>query len=121
MRYLLLALTLGLAFAGASSAKERKPSKEEQRQLDLEAANLAAKKKNLDAYESDVKPFLAAHCIGCHGPKKVKGDLSLDLLDPDMLESTSASRWAVVREKLEQNQMPPKGKERPERSSVDSV
>ena len=31
-------------------------------------------------YEKEIQPLLAKHCHGCHGEKKQKGDLRLDLL-----------------------------------------
>lgn len=76
---------------------------------------------NMAAYDKDVKPFLEKHCIRCHGPKKLKGDLALDLLDPDMKESTSASRWAVVRDYLEGQEMPPEDEPQPKPEEVGQV
>lgn len=76
---------------------------------------------NMELFERDVRPFLKAHCIGCHGPKKLEGDLSLDLLDPDMRESTSGARWAVVRDKIDNGEMPPDDRPQPKRDEVDKV
>src|SRR5258708_1371407 len=30
-------------------------------------------------FARDIRPILEAHCLGCHGPKKQRGDLRLDL------------------------------------------
>ena len=70
--------------------------KRAERDKALAEADRKAFEANMDTYETGVRPFLEKHCIPCHGPKKLKGDISLDLLDPDMKESTSAARLAVV-------------------------
>jgi hypothetical protein len=60
-----------------------------------------------------VKPFLAKHCVECHGAKKPDGELDLTTLDPDMKTSSSGARWATVVDKLTQGEMPPKQRPRP--------
>ena len=87
----------------------------------LKEADKKALAANMAAYDKEVKPFLEQHCIRCHGPKKLKGDLALDLLDPDMKESTSASRWAVVRDYLEGQEMPPEDEPQPKPAEVEPV
>ncbi len=72
-------------------------------------------------FERAVRPFLDTYCVRCHGPKKLEGDLSLDLLDPDMRESTSGARWAVVRDYIENGEMPPKGEPKPAASEIEPV
>ena len=89
------------AFVGALAAAEP---------ADVKFATVAESKTE---YETSVAPFLAKHCVSCHGPKKVEGDLDLTRLDPDMKATTSGARWAMVVEKLANGEMPPKGKPRP--------
>lgn len=84
-------------------------------------ADREAFEANMNAYKIDVAPFLAKHCIACHGPKQQEGDLSLDSLDADMKESTSGARWAVVRQKLESQEMPPEDKAQPAEKEVARV
>lgn len=112
----ILALT---TFVGSASAQ--KVDKEAARDKALEEADRKAFEENMAAYERDVKPFLAKHCTGCHGPKKLEADLSLDLLDPDMKESVSGARWAVVRDKLQKGEMPPEGETQPQKAEVEKV
>ena len=64
-------------------------------------------------YEKSVAPFLAKHCVSCHGPTKSEGDLDLSKLDPDMKATTSGARWAMIVEKLATGEMPPKGTPQP--------
>src|SRR5438128_135842 len=64
-------------------------------------------------YDEQVRPFLARHCLECHGGKKPKGDLRLDRLAPDFADAASRERWLAVLEKLKAGAMPPKPKPRP--------
>jgi hypothetical protein len=43
-------------------------------------------------FERSVKPFLAKHCVECHGAKDPEGELDLTTLDPDMKASASGAR-----------------------------
>jgi len=115
----LLALTLLVCVTVGEAAP--KPDKVAERDKALREADQKALKENMAAYDQDVKPFLEKHCIGCHGPKKLEGDLSLDLLDPDMKASVSGARWAVVREHLDTGKMPPEDKPRPSQAEIEKV
>ncbi len=59
-------------------------------------------------FEDAVRPFLAAHCVGCHGAEKPKGDLRLDTLKADFKDAKTAAVWNAVREQLRDGTMPPK-------------
>ena len=107
---LLVALFIPFLVSDQALADDKKRA---ERDKALAEADSKAFEANMAAYQAVVRPFLEKHCISCHGPKKLKGDLALDLLDPDMKESTSASRWAVVRDKIEQGEMPPEKRPRP--------
>ena len=87
----------------------------------IQEADRKAFKANMAAYEKDVRTFLEKHCIACHGPKQLEADLSLDLLDPDMKESTSGARWAVVRQMIEEDKMPPEDEARPAKAASEKV
>ncbi len=69
-------------------------------------------------FERSVQPFLAKHCVECHGAKDPKGELDLTTLDPDMKASSSGSRWATIVEKLTKGEMPPKEKPRPDATGL---
>ena len=104
-----------------TDAAKPKPEKLAERDKALEEADRKAFDANMALYASDVKPFLAKHCTGCHNPKKLEGDLALDVLDADMKESTSGARWALVRGKLEAGEMPPEDEPRPAQAEVEKV
>lgn len=109
---------LSCAVTAVAAPKEDKVA---QRDRALQEADRKAFEENMAAYKNDVKPFLDKHCIGCHGPKNLEGDLALDLLDPDMKASTSGARWAVVRERLETGKMPPEDEPRPTKAEIEKV
>ena len=60
-------------------------------------------------FGEQVKPILQEHCFKCHGEKKQKGDLRLDILSQDLLEDrVAAETWHDVRDTLNRSEMPPK-------------
>ncbi|MGL4549990.1 MAG: DUF1592 domain-containing protein, partial [Gemmataceae bacterium] len=63
-----------------------------------------------------VRPFLAAHCLGCHSGPKAKGGLALDRLPPD-----ARDLWLAVAEHLDAGTMPPAGRPRPPADDVRAV
>ena len=56
-----IALLIGLCGCAISAAEQRKPTADE-----------------LQFFETNVRPLLAAHCFKCHGPQKQQGGLRLD-------------------------------------------
>ncbi len=85
---------------------------------DLKFATIAESKAE---YTRVTKPFFAKNCVTCHSPKNSEGDLDLTTLDPDMKESSSGARWAMVVEKLTSGEMPPRERPRPDAESLASV
>ncbi len=72
-------------------------------------------------YDRTVKPFLARHCVECHGEKNSEGELDLTKLNPDMKASADGARWALVIEKMENGEMPPREKPQPAPESIESM
>jgi mono/diheme cytochrome c family protein len=62
--------------------------------------------------------FLEQYCIGCHGPKKEKGDLRIDQLSRDFKLGVDAQRWADVIEQLDSGEMPPKKEKKPTQEEI---
>src|SRR5258705_395713 len=79
----LVALILG-ANAATSDPGSRKSTAPERAAFD---------KATAEKFERIVKPFLAAHCVRCHGEEKQKGDLRLDTLARDFSNPAVAGRW----------------------------
>lgn len=104
-RNLFLAACLGLVI-GAGSC--------------VQAADSKADPARVEFFEAKVRPILAAHCLGCHGPEKQKAGLRLDS-KPSMLRGgdsgpavqpgdPEASRLIEVIRYHDDVKMPPKGK-----------
>ena len=68
-----------------------------------------------------VRPFFATHCVSCHGPKKVKGDLRVDNLSVDYDSPQVMAHWEEVMNRVNSGDMPPKGKPRPGPAEVARV
>src|SRR5688572_750384 len=56
-------------------------------------------------FTRDVRPFLAARCLECHGPAKQKGGLRLDLRDAVLRAKDDILQRVVG----DEGRMPPKG------------
>ncbi len=97
-------------FGRGGKAVESNPERDKA----LAEADKKAFEENMAAFNEKVMPFLNEHCVRCHKPGKKKGDLDLTALDPNMKDGNGASRWAVVREKLELDEMPPEDEDRPD-------
>jgi len=72
-------------------------------------------------YEDKVRPFLARHCVECHGAEKIKGKTRLDTILPDLSTDAARKRWLAVREQLNSGNMPPKAKPRPAQAEIDAL
>ncbi len=59
------------------------------------------------AYDTQVRPILATHCLECHGIEKPKGDLRLDRLKSDLADAEAAKTWQKVLERIQSGEMPP--------------
>lgn len=72
-------------------------------------------------YEAQVRPFLARHCLACHGAEKPKGDLRLDRLAPDFADDAARAHWSGVLQRVRAGEMPPKGKPRPTAQEIQAL
>jgi hypothetical protein len=89
--------------------------------MDAAAVVLATEEDPIEQFEKEVRPILEERCFECHGPKKQKGGLRLDLKS-GMLEGGDSGEPAVlpgksdgsplvkvVSSKDPEERMPPKG------------
>lgn len=65
-------------------------------------------------FEGLVKPFLAEHCQACHDNESQNGELQIDSLVADFLDSQSAGQWIEVMDQMNLGQMPPADQPRPD-------
>ena len=72
-------------------------------------------------FERDVKPFLAKHCVRCHGLTKQKGDLRVDTLEQNFATLRSAGHWTEIMDRINSGEMPPNEEPRPQAEQVARV
>ena len=63
-------------------------------------------------FDGFAKPFLAKHCVDCHGGSAPEGNLSLDDLGP--VDEVNAATWRSVWAQVTLKEMPPKDMDQPE-------
>src|SRR6478609_888838 len=64
------------------------------------------------SFSQVVQPFLAKHCVSCHGATKQSGSLALHKADANSIQDDRPT-WETVLEKLKAGEMPPKKKPQP--------
>jgi mono/diheme cytochrome c family protein len=69
----------------------------------------------------DVAAFFHAHCVGCHGPEKSKGDVTLHDIEGDFASDEDVERWESIRDMLESGSMPPEDKPQPDDAARNAV
>ncbi len=57
-------------------------------------------------FESHIKPFFKTYCVGCHGPKKSKGKITVHTLGGDLVAGQELDRWELILDALEHEDMP---------------
>lgn len=62
--------------------------------------------------------FLEKHCVSCHGPDKMKGDLRIDQLSRDFKLGADTHHWAEVIEQVNSGEMPPKKEKQPTQEEI---
>lgn len=64
--------------------------------------------------DNTLRPFLADHCVSCHGPEKQKGDVRLDRLTFTEDLAKERELLELVRDQIRDGQMPPKKEKQPD-------
>jgi mono/diheme cytochrome c family protein len=77
-----------------------------------EAARPAAEPA-VNHFPAEGAPFLQKYCVGCHGGKKPKADLSLDTVTSDEQIRQERGRFDDLKRMVQALEMPPKGKPQP--------
>src|SRR5213594_2318832 len=62
--------------------------------------------------------FLEQHCYECHDTETAKGGLDLTTLQFDLANPTNFSRWVLIHDRVNNGEMPPKKKPRPEETML---
>ena len=80
-----------------------------------------AAREATEGFAKNAAPFLAKHCVSCHGPKKQNADLTLDRKFDEKTIQEDREIWENVLEMVRTGEMPPKDKkhERPDPAEVE--
>lgn len=62
--------------------------------------------------------FLEKHCLRCHGPEKVEGDVRIDKFSRDFKAGADAHHWGEALDRINSGQMPPKGEPKPKQDEI---
>lgn len=68
--------------------------------------------------EEPFEKFLTTHCIRCHGPEKVEGDIRIDQLSRDFRLGTDTHHWGEAIDKVNSGEMPPKTEPQPSQDEI---
>lgn len=73
-------------------------------------------------FRAEIRPFLEAYCIRCHGKDKPKGEMDLSAFTTPESVARDLARWDLVLEQLEAGTMPPaKATRRPDADARKAV
>jgi hypothetical protein len=66
----------------------------------------------------ELRPFLEKHCVDCHDAENAKGGLDFGKLSSDLNQPETLAKWVRVFDRVDQGEMPPKKKARPEAGAL---
>jgi hypothetical protein len=61
-----------------------------------------------------LRPFIEKHCVDCHDADDAKGGLDFGKLPSDLNRPETLAKWVHIFDRVDQGEMPPKKKARPE-------
>ena len=62
----------------------------------------------------NLRPFIEKHCVDCHDAEDAKGGLDFGKLPADLSQPETLAKWVRIFDRVDQGEMPPKKKARPE-------
>ncbi|HEV3027234.1 MAG TPA: c-type cytochrome domain-containing protein, partial [Planctomycetota bacterium] len=63
-------------------------------------------------YAHDIRPILAQHCFSCHGARKTKAKLNLELFTDEASILKARKTWKRIYDQINAREMPPEEKPR---------
>ncbi len=73
------------------------------------------------AFANDIRPFLRAHCLRCHGGERTNSGFRVDELSTDFQAAKMADRWKEVMDKINLGEMPPEEEKQPTAAEFEPV
>src|ERR1700704_2641679 len=74
---------------------------------------VVAQDKEKSAVEKVIAPFVAQHCVACHGPQKKKAELELHIFKDEASILRARKTWMAVLSMIHAGEMPPSGRPKP--------
>ena len=68
--------------------------------------------------EAEPAPFLARHCVECHGGTVKEGGLDLASLKTELKDLENFAKWVRIHDRVEKGEMPPKDQPRPTAAEI---
>lgn len=65
-------------------------------------------------FTEKVAPFFEKNCVGCHGPEKQKGKVTLHDIKADLSAGEGLDHWEDILDMLESGEMPPEDEPQPD-------
>ncbi len=87
----------------------------------IAGAGLTAHADEPANFNQVIGPFLAKHCVQCHGATNPKGDISLHQFKDEASVLKGRKTWVNVLDQLGAGSMPPKDRPRPETKEVETL
>ncbi len=104
------------------TSTDRVPNRESTRTVNASQATPQPRPAaDMATYRDHVQPFLAKHCVDCHGPDLAEGKLRLDTIPADFFTRQSAAQWVEVLDRLNLGEMPPEDEARPDADELARV
>lgn len=118
-----IALAAGLGIGGGAASLPQAESADNKPagQAAGQASGKPGAAADLDTFRKTVTPFLAAHCVRCHGPAKQEAELTLHTLGGDIVSGRGLDSWTLVAERLKAGEMPPPGEKQPDPAAIKAV
>ena len=73
-----------------------------------------AAERDLQRYETSIKPILTQACFDCHSGDEVEGNFFADQLDPDLVHGADIAWWLEVYSVVTKGEMPPDSDDLPD-------
>lgn len=108
---ILLTLCFVLLVAGFWYASARNPQLQENTTDDTTHIDAGSDHKQVTV-PATMEPFLNTYCYNCHDSETQKGDLNLEEMTRGIGNTTDATHWQDVLDKLNAGEMPPKKKKK---------
>ena len=87
----------------------------------ISLAHVSIRHCDAEDWDTDLQPFLDAHCVACHDVEAASGELSFADLGHDLSDAETMRRWVLVHDRMASGEMPPSSELQPDRDDLVST